>query len=119
MNFLIDNWYLIVGILALVVGVIFLGIRFFEMPTEKQIAAVKEWLKWAVVEAEKELGTGTGQLKLHMVYDMAISQFEWVGRLITFDMFSEWVDEALQWMEKQLFTNDNVAKIVKGENYGK
>lgn len=119
MNFIIDNWYIIVALIVLIVAVVIACIKFFEMPTKQQIATVKEWLKYAVVEAEKELGEKTGQLKLHMVYDMAISQFEWIGKLISFETFSEWVDEALKWMEKQLFSNDSVAKIVKGANYGK
>lgn len=119
MNFIIDNWYIIIGILALVIFVIAMIVYFFNLPTAKQIENVKEWLRWAVTEAEKELGSGTGQLKLRMVYDMAISQFAWISKFVSFEMFSEWVDEALQWLNKQLFTNENVKKLVEGDKYGK
>lgn len=78
-------------------------------------ANAKEWLKWAVTEAEKALGSGTGQLKLRMVYDMFVEQFTWVSTFVSFDTFSEWVDEALVWLNKQLDENINVNKLVKGE----
>lgn len=119
MEFIVNNWYIIIALLAVLVVAIVAVITFCKLPTATQIANVKEWLKWAVTEAEKELGTGTGQLKLRMVYDMAVAQFDWIAKFVSFDTFSGWVDEALQWLEKQLFTNDNVKKIVKGENYGK
>ena len=66
MKWLIDNWYLLI-IAAVVLTVIVAGvIAFIKLPTNKKIANMKEWLKWAVVEAEKALGSGTGQLKLRM-----------------------------------------------------
>ena len=75
-------------------------------------ANAKEWLKWAVAEAEKALGSGTGQLKLHMVYDMFVEQFSWVSTFISFNTFSMWVDEALVWLNKQLSENANVRGII-------
>ncbi len=42
-----------------------------------------------------------------MVYDMAVKQFPWIVQLVPFDVFSLWVDEALEWMRLQL--NDNKA----------
>lgn len=78
---------------------------FVKLPREQKIKNLKEWLKWAVVEAEKTLGSGTGQLKLRMVYDMAAAKFPWIVQLVSFDLFSKWVDEALDWMRKQLDDN--------------
>ena len=115
MNWCIDNWCLIVLGIALAAVVFYEIRRFAELPTSKQISNFKEWLKWAVTEAEKELGSGTGQLKLRLVYDMAISEFSWIARLITFEEFSEWVDEALLWLNNQLESNKAVSDIVKGE----
>lgn len=88
-------------------------IYFVKLPKEQKIKNLKEWLKWAVVEAEKALGSGTGQLKLRMVYDMAAQKFPWIVTLISFDLFSKWVDEALDWMRKQLSENNAAAKYVK------
>ena len=72
---------------------------------EERINCIKEWLKYAVVLAEKELGSGTGQLKLRKVYDMAVTKFPQIMLFISFDTFSKWVDEALEWMNKQLTTS--------------
>ena len=53
--FLMENWYLVVALMAVagMVGV-FIG-RFLKMPTSEQRERVKEWLLWAVTQAEAEL----------------------------------------------------------------
>ena len=93
---------LVIVAIALVCGIIW----FVKLPKDKKIANIKEWLKFAVVDAEKELGSGTGQLKLRMVYNMAVKQFPFIVQLIQFDIFSGWVDEALDWMRCQLTENE-------------
>ena len=65
----------------------------------------KEWLKWAVCVAEEELGTGTGQLKLRMVYDMFVEKFPALASVLPFNIFSKWVDLALEWMREMLDKN--------------
>ena len=117
MEFLVDYWFIIVMLLALV-G--FLGVtiwRFVKLPREEQIEAVKEWLLMAVTEAERELGGGTGQLKLRYVYDLFVVRFPWLAKTITFNWFSELVDEALVGMKDMLQTNKAVQEYVnkKGE----
>lgn len=105
----------ILGILILLV-IIGLGVyNFIKLDKEKKVANVKEWLKWAVVEAEKALGGGTGQLKLREVYNLAVDKFPWLLTLITFDMFNEWVKDALEWMEKQIEQNPAIKKYVGRE----
>ena len=114
MEWLINNWYLIVAAGA-VVGVAVYAVRkFVGLPTGQQIANFKEWLKWAVTEAEKELGSGTGQLKLRMVYNMAVDKVPWIAKLVTFEMFATWVDEALIWLNNQLESNKAIIDRVKG-----
>ena len=85
---------------------------FVKLPREQKIKNLKEWLKWAVIEAEKTLGSGTGQLKLRMVYDMAAAKFPWIVKLVSFDLFSSWVDEALEWMRKQLEDNKKLTEYI-------
>lgn len=114
MEWLINNWYLVVGALALFLCAVFAVIGFFKLPTDKQIDNLKEWLKLAVTQAEKELGSKTGQLKLRYVYDLAISKFSWVESFLTFEEFSDYVDEALIWLEAQLESNKAVQNLVKG-----
>ena len=77
-----------------------------------------EWLKYAVVEAEKYLGGGTGQLKLRQVYDWFIEQFPVVAVFIPFSVFSAWVDEALETMDEWLDSNKNIKKIVEDRENG-
>ena len=113
MNWLVENWYLIIVFVALAAVVIGGCIYFFKLPSSTQIANIKEWLKFAVTEAEQALGGGTGQLKLHMVYDMAVAKFPWLLKIVSFDTFSKWVDEALEWLKSQLSTNEKVKAIVE------
>ena len=102
---------LVIVAIALVCGVIW----FVKLPKEKKIANIKEWLKYAVVEAEKELGSGTGQLKLRMVYDMAVNKFPFLVKLIPFNIFSGWVDESLDWMRGQLAENKAAQNYVESK----
>ena len=55
--FLMENWYLVVALMA-VAGMVGVCIgRFLKMPTSEQRERVKEWLLWAVTQAEAELGS--------------------------------------------------------------
>lgn len=112
MSWLVDNWYLCVAAIAACVMAIFAGIKFFKMPTVDQINMIKEWLKWAVTEAEKVLGDKTGALKLRYVYDLFIAKFPAFAKVITFETFSGYVDEALEWLRKQLESNKKVSNYV-------
>ena len=85
------------------------------LPTEAQLAKVKEWLLWAVTEAEKDLGGGTGKLKLRQVYDLFVTRFPWLAKLVSFELFSDMVDEALEQMREMLDTNEAVKAFVEGE----
>lgn len=115
LGFIMSNWLtIILSIAALAVFVVKV-VQFVRSPSDKQIENLKEWLKLAVTEAEAALGSGTGQLKLRDVYDMAVEKFPWVGEFITFETFSTWVDEALEWMNNQLESNEKVkAYVVDG-----
>ena len=114
MENLMGGWPVLVGLLALAgVGVVYVR-QFMNRPTSEQIAAVKEWLVWATTEAEKELGSRTGQLKLRQVYDLFLQRFPVVSRAISFEMFSGWVDEALERMKRLLATNTAVQQYVEG-----
>lgn len=114
-TFLLENWYLIVVLLAVTaVFGICIG-KFLNLPAKEQREKVKEWLLWAVTQAEKELGGGTGKLKLRQVYDLFIQRFPAVAMAISFDTFSVWVDEALEEMRNLLKSNKAVAEIVGRE----
>lgn len=115
MEFIINNWYIILALVAILAAVGVAVYRYFNMPSETQLAKVREWLLWAVTEAEKELGGGTGRLKLHQVYDLFVARFPWLARIVPFDLFSSLVDDALEDMRDMLKTNQAVKAMVTGE----
>ena len=114
MEFVINYWYVIVGIIAVLIIAGFAVYKFAGLPTKSQVAKIKEWLLFAVTKAEQELGEKTGQLKLRTVYDLFVSKFPTTAKLVSFETFSEWVDEALVEMKKMLENNKQIENIVKG-----
>ena len=115
MNFIIENWYIILALAAVLGVAAWYVYRYFNLPSEAQLAKVREWLLWAVTEAEKELGGGTGKLKLRQVYDLFVTRFPWLARIVPFDLFSSLVDDALEDMREMLKTNQAVQAHVNGE----
>lgn len=91
-------------------SVIFILLIVYAVMTNK----VKEWLKYAVTMAEKELGSGTGQIKLREVYDWFLEMFPVFSKILPFIIFSKMVDNALEWMRLQLENNDNIRNFVEG-----
>lgn len=115
MSYIAENWYLLVATAAILVVAGFSVYSFVKKPTTEQIKAVKEWLLYAVIEAEKKLGGGTGQVKLRYVYDMFVEKFRFLAELITFETFSGLVDEALEKMRDMLQNNKAVNSYVEGD----
>lgn len=110
---MMENIAVIIGICC-VVGVIGFGIyQFLKLEKDKQLEIVKEWLLLAVVEAEKKLGGGTGQIKLRYVYDMFIEKFKFLALMITFEQFSIMVDMALDKMRLMLSSNEKLKDYVE------
>lgn len=46
---------------------------------------------------------------------MFVARFEWLAKVITFDMFSMMVDEALEQMRTMLDSNEAVQKLIANE----
>lgn len=111
-QWLVDNWSLVALIICIFIGCHMTFRKYYGLPRADQIKAIKEWLLYAVTQAEKELGGGTGKLKLRMVYDAFVSKFAWAAKVVPFDRFSLWVDEVLMDMRKMLETNDNIKEYV-------
>lgn len=106
-DFIIEYW------LHIVIGLLFVtGLITFIINQRKNI---KEWLLYAVIEAEKELGSKTGKIKLRQVFDWFISTFPIISKCISFNAFSSLVDMALMEMEKILATNQTIKNYVVGE----
>ena len=114
MKYIVENWFVIVGLIAvLAVGgyAVYVSVK---ISSDKQLNKVREWLLYAVTKAEKELGGGTGQIKLRYVYDMFVARFAWLARVISFEAFSMMVDEALERMKKMLESNKAMQELVNG-----
>lgn len=118
MQFLIENWYLLVAGIAVVAVGGYAVYVFVKKPSDAQLRSVKEWMLWAVTKAEKELGSGTGKLKLRYVYDMFVTKFPWLERVISFETVSMMVDDALEEMREMLETNKAVQEFVNGPTKG-
>ena len=85
------------------------GVIFFILNQRKNI---KEWLLYAVVEAEKNLGSKTGKIKLRQVYDEFIRTFPIISKIISFNLFSKFVDNALEEMKRILETNETIKEYI-------
>lgn len=105
-EFVVNYWLHILIMLLFVAGIVFFILN--------QRKNVKEWLLYAVIEAEKELGSKTGKIKLRQVFDWFINTFPIISKLVSFNAFSSLVDMALTEMKKLLETNEQIKKYVEG-----
>lgn len=114
MKFVIEYWYIIVAFAVVVAVGAIAVVWFFGLPRGAQLKKVREWLLLAVTQAERELGGGTGKLKLRTVYDAFLTKFPWLAPVVSFERFSALVDDALEEMKKMLEENEAVQSFVSG-----
>ena len=110
------NLVFIIGLIAAVGYLAWKVYNFIKMPKVDQFKAVREWLLWAVAEAEKLYGSGTGALKLRYVYDLFLSRFKELEYFISFDEFSKMVDDSLVGFRDLLGKNEKINNYVEGSN---
>ena len=72
----------------------------------------KNWLVWAVSEAEAMFGSKTGKLKLRYAYNLAIKHFPTLAKFIPFTLFSKLVDGALSVMRDMIENNKDIAEAI-------
>lgn len=117
-NFLVTYWAEIVWLIAIVVITVVAVKEFIPLSKDEQYKQIKGWLLGAVTLAEKEYGSGTGKIKLSAVYDKFVEKFPWIAKVLSFETFSEYVDNALVEMRNLLSTNEAVASIVSPDKEG-
>ena len=117
MDFIMNNWFMIIAVISIVVVGGLAIYKFANQPSSEQLKKVKEWLLYAVTLAEKELGGGTGALKLRLVYDQFVLKFPWLAKVVSFETFSKLVDESLDEMNHLLTTNDKIQDFVGGSTH--
>ena len=115
MEFLIENWYIIIALIATGVAGTLIVQSFIKLPLSAKMDIVRNWLVWAVTEAEEALGEGTGPAKLRYVYDLMAQRLPWATLIIPFETFKVMVDEALVIMRKMLQTNPAIAAVIQPE----
>ena len=76
------------------------------------VSAFRNWLVYAVTEAEAKFGGKTGKLKLRYVYDLAVEAFPVIAKTLPFSFFSWAVDAALLIMRGMIEDNKQIADIV-------
>lgn len=113
MNYIIENWYLIIATLCIVYIAFAYAREFYRKPTDEQIAKVRKWLLFAVTECEAQLGSGAGQLKLQMCYNMFVTAFPALAAILPFEVFSKLVDEALEEMKEMLKSQPEVLGVMR------
>lgn len=79
------------------------------------INGFKNWLVWAVTEAETVFGSKTGKLKLRYAYELAVARFPVLAKLMPFAMFSKFVDKALEVMREMIKNNKSIAEAITDE----
>ena len=106
---MINNFafWIVLFVICFALGM-FLG-KFVKKSREEKIQVVKNWLLYAVAMAEKELGSGTGRIKLGQVYEQFLLVFPQLQRVISFDMFAKLVDDVLIQFQELVEENVTIA----------
>lgn len=109
-----ENILIGIGIVGLVLVAVVAVIQFIKSDRSTQINKIREWLLFAVIEAEKVLGSKTGEAKLSYVYNLFITKFPIISNIISFEKFSSLVDEALVKMKEVLDNSEDLQKFIDG-----
>lgn len=110
LSFIATYWYLIVAAIAIIALVSIKVYVFLKTPGKEQLNKIQEWLVWAVAQAEKELGSGTGQMKIKYVYDLFITKFPAVAIFVPYDTFSNMVEKALDEFKEMIASNQRISE---------
>ena len=105
---------IIIG-LILIACIIMICYKFIGLTKKERYKVIRGWLLQAVALAEKEYGSGTGALKLSVVYDKFCERFPWLAIFVTFETFANLVDEALKELRELLEQKQEIAEVIKGE----
>lgn len=68
---------------------------------------LKPFIRDAVLIAEEQLKSKSGQERLLFVYNRSVEKYPWVGKFMPFSVFSAYVDEALRSMSNLISEIDN------------
>lgn len=115
MEFVSENWPILIAVVAVIIVAIIVAEYFLNLPTKTQLQNIKEWLLWAMIQAEQDLGDKTGEIKLRQTYDRFVMRFPFLSETISFTCFRHLVDEELDEMREIMRANENIKKTVEGK----
>ena len=111
LTFIATYWF------ELLIGCILLGAigtsiyKFSKLPIDKKYSRIRAWLLYAVTQAEKDWGSGTGPIKLSQVYNMFVARYPFIKTFISLETFDALVDSALKEMRELLKKEEVVAAV--------
>ena len=117
LEYFVEHWAVLVGLTA-VAYVLFNSFqKFVGLPKAMKSEVVQTWILYAIAEAEKEFGSGTGDIKLGKVYGDFAKTFPSLARVVSFEVFKSVVDDSLVALRAQLETEKIRQKIEAEANF--
>ena len=105
LNFILENWDSILGALAIIIVAVLAVVK-------QEKAVIFKMLYALVTEAEKQYGSGTGELKLSSVIAQIYEKAPAAVKVIPVSTLQSWVEEALEMAKEKWAKNSNVATYI-------
>ena len=105
LNFILQNWDSILGALAIIIVAVLAVVK-------QEKAVIFKMLYALVTEAEKQYGSGTGELKLSSVIAQIYEKAPAAVKVIPVSTLQSWVEEALEMAKEKWAKNTNVATYI-------
>lgn len=115
MNFTLVT-ILVIGIVLGLVGGYCLK-YYIDSPTDAKKQMILNYLVYAVALAEQAFGSKTGQLKLAKVYNEFVVEMPLIAKGISYELFCQLVDQALEILRKML-QNKSIDEIINDSEEG-
>lgn len=103
--------HIVVALIGGVIGCLFAVIA--GKLSEDNMSTVRNWLWYAIFQAEMTYGGKTGEVKLQSVYNKFVMVFPKLAKKINFNTFSNLVDEILENVNTVINDNEAVQKILQ------
>jgi hypothetical protein len=108
LDFITNYWQVII------VAIIFIGAIIIKLKVMWN-GNVIEWLVAVCAEMERELGSGTGRLKLAGAYEIFIHTFPIASKFMSAEFFAILVDEALDILDETIAQNDKIKSYIESK----
>lgn len=105
LNFILENWDSILGALAIIIVAVLAVVK-------QEKAVIFKMLYALVTEAEKQYGSGTGELKLSSVIAQIYEKAPAAVKVIPVSTLQSWVEDALETAKEKWAKNSNVATYI-------